>query len=95
VIDGADLPIIGQWGVPFSAGAMCHKQEPSAGNGIASRITANPEATSLKRQVMFLKENATGALSALAVTGITPACNRDYKPSEAAAVSLTGFRWKV
>lgn len=52
--------IIGQWGVQCSAGAMCHKHEPSADNGIASRITTNAEATSLSRRVMSLRNDTTG-----------------------------------
>lgn len=46
--------IIGQWGLQCSAGAMCHKHEPNADNGIASRIITIPETTSLNRHVMFL-----------------------------------------
>ena len=53
--EGACPLIIRQWGVQCSADAMCHKHEPSANNGIASRISTSPEVTSLKRQVMFLK----------------------------------------
>jgi hypothetical protein len=47
--------IIGQCGVQCSVGTMCHKHEPSADNGIASRISTSPEATSLNRHVIFLK----------------------------------------
>jgi hypothetical protein len=53
--EGACPLIMGQWGVQCSAGAMCDKHEPSADNGIASRISTSPEATSLKRQVMFFR----------------------------------------
>ena len=47
--------IIGQWGVQCSAGAMFHKHEPSADNGMASRIATNAEETSLSRHVMFFQ----------------------------------------
>jgi hypothetical protein len=53
--EGPCALIMGQWGVQCSAGAMCHKHEPSADNGITSRISTSPEATNLKRQVMFLR----------------------------------------
>jgi hypothetical protein len=52
--EGACPLIMGQWGVQCSTGTMCHKHEPSADNGIASRISTSPEATSLKRQVILL-----------------------------------------
>jgi hypothetical protein len=55
VIEGACALIIGQWGVQCSTGAMCHKHEPSADNGIASNIITSAEATNLSRHVMFLK----------------------------------------
>ena len=58
---------------------MCNQHEPSVDNGIASRISTSPEATSLNRHVMFLRVYK-GAVPALAVTEITAACNRDYKP---------------
>jgi len=53
--EGACPLIMGQWGVQCSAGAMCHKHEPSADNGIASRISTSPEVTTLKRQAIFLR----------------------------------------
>ncbi len=53
--EGACPLIMGQWGVQCSAGAMCDKHEPSADNGIASKIITSAEATSLNRHVMFLK----------------------------------------
>jgi hypothetical protein len=55
VTEGVCPLIIGQWGVQCSAGAMCHKHEPNADNGIASRIITIPEATNLKRHVIFSK----------------------------------------
>jgi hypothetical protein len=47
--------IIGQWGVQCSAGVMCHKHEPSADNGIPSKIITSAEATSLNRHVILLR----------------------------------------
>jgi hypothetical protein len=45
--------IIGQWGVQWLAGAMCHQHEASAEAGIASTTITSAEATSLKRHVMI------------------------------------------
>src|ERR1700680_2803188 len=86
VIEGACALNSGQGGVQWSTGAMCHKHEPSADNGIASNIITSAEATSLSRHVMLLN-NTTGALPVLPVTEITATCNRDYEPAKPAAVS--------
>jgi hypothetical protein len=55
VTDDACPLIMGQWGVHFSAAAMCHQHEASAETGIASTSITSAEATSLNRHVMFLK----------------------------------------
>ena len=46
---------MGQWGVHFSAAAMCHQHEVSADIGIANRVIANAAATTLNRHVISLR----------------------------------------
>jgi hypothetical protein len=54
VTEGSCPPIIGQWGLHFSAADMCHQHEVTADSGIANRTTASEAATSLNRHDMFL-----------------------------------------
>jgi hypothetical protein len=54
VAEGALPLIIGQWGVQFSAAAMCNQHEASAHTGIARLIITSAEATSLNCHFILL-----------------------------------------
>jgi len=74
VTDVDCLLIIGQCGVHFF-GVICSQHEPRAMAGVASKIIASIEATSLERHVMVLGKSYWGRPSG-AVIEITGTCVR-------------------